>query len=150
MSVLESSFTREELETLIEAMGDWESLGDQEWHFSQMIKSAPMPPEDHEAFEIMNHIKTHFRNREKEINESRVTRQEKSVFLKAKLMLARRDLAIDKLFDFAKNTDVGVPSVATATGGNDALQKLERAEHFIRDLGVWSHYEKFLTDQKTS
>lgn len=148
-SVLNSTFTREELETLIEAIGDWELLGNQEYNFSQMIKSAPMPPEDHEAFEIMNQIKEHFRSREKEINDSREVRQEKAVFLKAKLMLVRRDLAIDKLFDFAKNTNLSEePAEAPAVAPDVADKKLKQAEHFIRDLGVWPHYEKFLEDQK--
>jgi hypothetical protein len=157
MATLDSSFTREELETLIEAMGDWEMLGNQEWSFAQLLKSAPMPPTDHEAFDVMHQIKEHFKNREKEINASRAMRQETAVFLKAKLMLARRDCDINKLFDFAsssidvektpsKKPFIVVPSLEENTPPSTSDQKLTLAEHFIYDLGseTWSLYEMFV------
>jgi len=170
MASLESEFTRDDIETLIESMSDWEMIGNQEYHLMQMIRNAPMPPEDHEAFEMMEHIKDHFRAREKEINESRVTRQEKAVFLKAKLMMARRDMGINQLFDFAAGADAPQrPSEAVQTpepvaprsapqeskkavkvhvkAAGDAKEALQMAEHFIRDLGVWDHYQKFLKEQ---
>lgn len=161
MATLDSSFTREELETLIEAMGDWEMLGNQEWSFAQLLKSAPMPPEDHEAYDVMHQIKDHFKNREKEINASRAMRQETAVFLKAKLMLARRDCDINKLFDFASTVDVqqdakpisrepfvAVPSLEKVDVSSSD-QRLGLAEHFIYDLGseTWALYEEFLNSK---
>jgi len=153
MATLDSSFTREELETLIEAMGDWEALGNQEWSFAQLLKSAPMPPEDHEAYDVMHQIKDHFKNKEKEINASRAMRQETAVFLKAKLMLARRDCDINKLFDFAncaasQPIQPKQPFVPSSSEDiNSSEKKLTLAEHFIYDLGseTWSQYETFLT-----
>jgi len=171
MASLESEFTRDDIETLIESMSDWEMIGNQEYHLMQMIRNAPMPPEDHEAFEMMDHIKDHFRAREKEINESRVTRQEKAVFLKAKLMMARRDMGINQLFDFAAGGADPTEKPSEAVQGpepvaprptpqedkeavkvpvkaaDDVRESLQLAEHFIRDLGVWDHYQKFLQEQ---
>jgi hypothetical protein len=173
MSELKSSFTRDDLETLIESMDFWESMGNQEFHLMNMIKSAPLPPEDHEAFEAMNQIKEHFRSRERDIEATRQTRQEKAVFLKAKLMLVRRDLSIDQLFDMATEATpethsapvetapvvpTAVPVVESAeevqipvTSHESKLESsLELAEFFIRDLGVWEHYQKFLKDRAES
>lgn len=159
MGELTSKFSRDDLETLLEAMGDWESLGNQEWHLAQMVRNSPMPPEDHEAYEMMQAVKEHFHRREKEIKANRETRQERAVFLKAKLMMVRRDMGIDQLFEMATRTDL-VEEVASEpevksevkqatpvlSGGEDFQKRLERAEYFIRDLGVWGHYEKFLSE----
>jgi hypothetical protein len=173
MGELTSKFSRDDVETLIEAMGDWEALGNQEYTLLQMIKGAPLPPEDHEAFEYMQHIKDHFRRREREIMDGRLTRQEKSVFLKAKLMLVRRDLGINKLFEMAaegpfdaekmsdwekpkpvvENETVKAPEEAIkipVKSSGDVAKRLEMAEFFIKDLGVWGHYEKFLAEKSAS
>lgn len=175
MSELKSSFTRDDLETLIESMDFWESMGNQEFHLMNMIKNAPMPPEDHEAFDSMQQIKDHFRSRERDIEATRQTRQEKAVFLKAKLMLVRRDLSIDQLFDMATEATpeaqaapVEKPDTAHAAApvveSAEAVEvselppvvskvesnlesSLEQAEFFIKDLGVWDHYQKFLADK---
>lgn len=169
MGDLSSKFTREDLETLLEAMGDWEMLGNHEFHVMSMIRSAPMPPEDHEAYEVMEQIKEHFRKREKDIMASRAVRQEKAVFLKAKLMMVRKDLGISALFDMSVNTDPNSPmpqpkveaepeaftpkakrvkpKADEAADETDYKAKLEAAEFFIKDLGVWAHYEKFLKEK---
>ena len=161
MAELTSKFTRDDLETLLESIGDWEMLGNQEWHLLNMIKNSPMPPEDHEAYDHMVNIKNHFRSREKEIQASRETRQEKAVFLKAKLMLVRRDMGIDQLFEMAGSTDNSIPSssapvekvpestepVKVPVKDASGSKGLELAEFFIKDLGVWDHYQKFLSEQ---
>lgn len=166
MSELTSKFTRDDLETLIESIGDWEMLGNQEWHLLNMIKNAPMPPEEHEAYDHMVQIKNHFRSRERDIEAGRQTRQEKAVFLKAKLMLVRRDMGIDQLFEMAADTTSAThdpapvesvpvqppkPSegVKIPVKSNETAQDaLEAAEFFIRDLGVWEHYQNFLRDRE--
>lgn len=171
MGELTSKFSRDDVETLIEAMGDWEALGNQEYTLLQMIKGAPMPPEDHEAFEYMQHIKDHFRRREREIVDSRLTRQERSVFLKAKLMMVRRDLGINQLFEMAATPDVAAtepqpelepqpePQPESSTDSpvqekksmsGDLHSRLKIAEFFIKDLGVWAHYEKFVAEKTNS
>lgn len=170
MSELKSSFTRDDLETLIESMDFWESMGNQEFHLMNMIKNAPLPPEDHEAYEAMTQIKDHFRSRERDIEATRVTRQEKAVFLKAKLMLVRRDLSINQLFEMATEASPEVTSspvenapetetvpvidsedevvtVPVTSAESSLKSSVELAEFFIKDLGVWEHYQKFLKDR---
>lgn len=150
MSELTSKFSKEDLETLIESMGDWELMGSQEFNFLSMIEDAPMPPEDHEAFQVMQHIKDHYRVRKQQILDNRAVRQEKAVFLKAKLMLVRRDMNIDSLFEMAVSSPGPVPvtpPVKNEFAPDVIQQKLEMAEFFIRDLGVWGHYEKFLAEK---
>lgn len=160
MSELSSSFTREDIETLIESVGDWESVGNHEYHVLSMIKSAPMPPDDHEAFEPMTQIKDYFKSREKEILASRALRQEKAVFLKAKLMMVRRDLSIGKLFDMAAKAQDNGGDIAPEESGStvfvpegnilDLQRKLQLAEDFIKDMGVVSYYEKFVAERTNS
>lgn len=157
MSELTSKFSKEDLETLIESIGDWELMGSQEFNFLSMIEDAPMPPEDHEAFQVMQHIKDHYRSRKQRILDNRSVRQEKAVFLKAKLMLVRRDMNISDLFemtaDYPGPVSVTPPMLAKKLPSAPApvvgaQQKLEMAEFFIKDLGVWNHYEKFLAEKK--
>lgn len=162
MGELSSKFSRDDIETLLEAIGDWEMLGNQEFHVLQMIKNAPMPPDDHEAHEAMQNIKDHFKRREKDIMRSREVRQERSIFLKAKLMLVRKDIGITQLFDMAAAVDPNTPLTPKEEEcgeGCETVQetkrdtvaslrkKLELAEFFIDDLGVKSHYEKFLAEK---
>lgn len=153
MTDLSSKFTRDDVETLIESVGDWELLGNQEFHVMQMIRNAPMPPEDHEAYEAFQQIKDWYAEREKTILQSKAMRQEKAVFLKAKLMLVRKDMDIHDLFEMASDdpqTDKVVtnpPYQQPKSPAPGLEKKLELAEYFIRDLGVWEHYTKFLTEK---
>jgi hypothetical protein len=157
-SELSSKFSRDDIETLIEAIDDWEMINNQEFHILQMVKNAPLPPENHESYEYIEKIKEHFSEREKSIKASRQVRQEKSVFIKAKLIMVRRDLAVDQLFEMAvddkPSTDVAFkespvrrkkPSKAET---EDLTAKLEAAEYFLKDLGVWDHYQRFLKERQ--
>jgi hypothetical protein len=154
MGTLESKFSRHDIETLIESMSDWETLGNEEFHILNMVKSAPMPPEDHEAYEMMRSIKDHFSKREMEIKENRGMRQERATLLKAKLMLVRSDMGIDQLFEMAtesatkEKSEVNSQKEVKPCAGSDKTA-LELAEYFIRDMGVWKFYEKFLAEQKS-
>lgn len=171
MGEIKSTFNLEDIDTLLQAMDDWELLGNQEYHVSQMVKSMPMVDEDHEAFEVMSQIKDHYRRREKDILASRQDRQEQAVFLKAKLMMVRREVKVNQVFDMAAQTESSgqpVPppvepqpvaeSVAqeTVAPGQklakrlsaEIAEKLKTAEFFIQDLGVWEHYQKFLEERK--
>lgn len=155
MAELTSKFTREDLETLIEATGDWEMLGNREYQMLEMIRGAPMPPEDHEAYEIMSQIKEHYKKREREINASRQVRQERAVFLKAKLMLVRMELGTSQLFDMAASVDASQNPAkpaekATTAASSEADEALKLAEFFIKDMGagVWDYYQKFLQERK--
>jgi len=161
MGELTSQFSRDDIETLLEATNDWEALGSQEYHLMNMVKNAPMPPDDHEAFDMVAAIKEHFHKREKDIKDSRVTRQERAVFLKAKLMLVRRDMGVNQLFEMATIPEEVATAVQNATAAPETttaapeaassrgvVYKLRQAEFFIKDLGVWEHYQKFLAEPK--
>ena len=170
MATLESKFSRADIDTLIGSVDEWETSGNQEYHLLNMVKSAPMPPEDHEAFEMMSHIKEHFLKREREIKESRETRQEKATLLKAKLMLVRTDMGIEQLFEMAtepigtpvevkkeapakpKPTSENVEGMMKKVGlpsADEIKAALDKAEYFIKDMGVWSYYEKFLAEKSS-
>jgi hypothetical protein len=144
MDALVSKFGMYDIETLIEAMGDWEMVGNHDFHVLNMIKNAPMPPEDHEAYEVMSQIKEVFRAREKDILASRSLRQEKAIFLKAKLLMVRSKLTSGQLFDMSENAEV-----AKLPKNTDAERRLEQAEFFIKDLGVWDHFQKFLKESSS-
>jgi hypothetical protein len=155
MDALTSKFNIYDIETLIEAMGDWEMMGNHDFHVLQMIKNAPMPPEDSEAFDVMNQIKEVFRSREKDILAGRAMRQEKAIFLKAKLLMVRSKLTSGQLFDMGENSDVAnqINTKESAKAivkknleKSNLEKKLELAEYFIKDLGVWDHFQKFLSD----
>jgi hypothetical protein len=167
MGELSSKLTRDDVDTLIESVGDWEMLGNFEFHQMNMIKNLPMLPEDHEAYEAIKQIKEYFRRREKEIMATREIKQEKAVFLKAKLMMIKRDMGINKLFEIAVGTDDSSPTavdklptkavqepgenvvrVPVKDGPEDVRRRLELAEFFISDLGVWDYYQKFLADRE--
>ncbi len=162
MSELTSRFSRQDIETLIEALGDWEMIGSQEFHFLQMIEEAPLPPEDNEAYEIVSRVKDHYRQKKRQILENRALRQEQAVFIKAKLMLVRRDMQINDLFEMPVNGEsapapqpsaaiqASSPEKVEVPPGEDLARKLQQAEYFIKDLGVWSHYQKFLEDRAKS
>ncbi len=161
MSDLSSKFTREEIQILIDAVNDWENLGMGEWHMAKAFKDAPMPPEDHEMFEIMKSAKEHFRNREMIINDNREVRMEQAVFLKAKLFMVRKNLNIDSLFEMPVDTSSPPPApksvpvakvapVVEKVEESTAVEALKLAEFFIKDLGVWGHYEKFLKERSDS
>lgn len=145
MDALISKFSIYDIETLIEAMGDWEMVGNHDFHVLNMIKNAPMPPEDHEAYEVMAQIKDVFKAREKDILASRSLRQEKAIFLKAKLLMVRSKLTSGQLFDMSENADVS----KTSLKNNDVDRRLKQAEFFIKDLGVWDHFQKFLTENSS-
>jgi len=148
MGQLSSKFEMKDIEMLIDSIDDWESMRNQEFHMLNAIKSTPMPPEDHEAFEPFQYLKNMFIQREREIERNRTMRQEKAVFLKAKLMLARQDMDVNSLFDFSSEEE---PKVSNNNSESGSYQKKwELAEAFIKDLGVWSHYETFLSSLEES
>lgn len=135
MGELNSKFSREDIETLLESISDWECVENQEYQMMSYIKALQLPSEDNPAYSSILAVKENFKSREKEIKESRITRQERAVFLKAKLMLVRRDMGIDQLFEMATESTKETES---------SKSKLELAEEFIKDLGVWKHYQEFI------
>jgi hypothetical protein len=163
MGQLDSRLTPEDVETLLDSISDWEMVGNQEYYIMNMVRSIPMPAEENDTFEAIKGIKEHFRTREKEIKESRAIRQEKAIFLKAKLLLAKRDAAIDKLFDptpvdiqstppkkepgMVEDRPTILPFKDDKSTAPDFAQRLVLAEEYIKDVGIWKNYTTFLADR---
>lgn len=145
MGVLVSSFTPEEMDTMIEAMGDWELVKSQNFFVMKRVEEAPLPPETAEGEGVAEYrefllgLKQQFAEQKKEIELTRKNRQEIAVFIKAKLMLNRRDMAVDRLFDMAAL-------------GTEQVRKDELAlmTEFIQDMGVWKYWEDFKAQKSQS
>jgi hypothetical protein len=146
-STIDASFNSQDMETLLEAMDIWESNGTIESTVLDYVKKIPVPKENKEAAKYIGEIKEFWVGQEKDILSRRDVIREKAIFLKAKLMQAKITKGIDQLF----NTPDSVAAEAQATPTLPVKKgKLRLAEEFIRDLGVWSHYEKFLEDRKNT
>jgi len=144
MGSLDSTFVQADIETLIEAMDEWESLANREFAIAQMVKSIPLPPTEDPSYELIYALKEQFRLREKEINASKAMKQETATLLKAKLFLAKRDAAVNQLFDFAQSMGV--------KGGSEVeelTRRLKLAEQYMQEVGIFPRYQKFLEEQKT-
>lgn len=153
MSQLDSSLTFNDIEILLESMNDWEAISTQEMGLMNMIKSAVMPPEDHESYAFVNKLKDHFKKREKEIKDYCSLKQEQAILLRAKLMLIKQDLRVNKFFENACSVEsLPKPAQELESGSKElesAKRKLQLAEDFIKDMGVTSYYEAFLSEHST-
>lgn len=147
MAEINSKFTREDVETLLQSIDDWEAIGNQEFHLMNMVRNVPMPAEDSETYNMLSQLKTHFAQREKDIQAARKVVREKAVFLRAKLMLSLQDMEVNNFFQMATETEA-VETPQEPVENEISTRKLDAAEHFIRDLGVWEHYVKFLAEQE--
>lgn len=147
MAELKSAFSRDDIEVLIDAMSDWESIGNHEYHVMQMVKSHPMPDTEDESFEFVKNIKEHFKKREKEIKSERIIRQEKAILVKAKLVLLRQEGGITQLFEVAAESAQAEAAPKAVALSEVQMNRLEAAEYFIKDMKLWEWYEKFLTDR---
>lgn len=158
---MSSQFNRDDIEVLIESIGDWEMHGNQEYNVAQMIKNIPIPDEDHPQYDVVREAKEHFRRREKLIIQQRSERQEKAVFIRAKLFLTRREVNVNQVFDMAADFSsapltphveeevISTPPTDSAPKSlskeaEDYKKRLELAEFFINDLGVGPNYRAYL------
>jgi len=165
--MIDTKITSQDLETLIEAMGDWESTGNHEFHIMNAVKNAILPAEENESYEFVKQVKDHFAKREKQIKADRSVRQEKAIFLKAKLMWHKSQGGIQQIFEDARQPVAqplsaseeeamlfpGLETTETKPQNVDmssAAAKLKLAERFIEECGIRTHYEKFLADEQTS
>jgi hypothetical protein len=153
-NIIDASFNSKDVETLLEAMDIWESTGNVESTVLDYIKKIPVPKGNKEAAQYIKEIKEYWIGQEKDIVSRRDVVREKAIFLKAKLMQAKISKGIDRFFAAPDPLpEVPAKEVAGAVGIDppptqaDEFGKRQLAEAFIKDLGVWSHYEKFLADR---
>lgn len=152
MSQLSSALNKSEIDILIEAMSEWEAIGNHEFHVLGIVKKHPMPDEEGEQYDFIKAIKDHYKKREREIQESRTIRQERAILTKAKLVMIRQDLNACQLFenaqiqadDFKQIDEIAAERADAPT--SDEKKRLVLAEFYIKDLGVWEMYQKFLAD----
>lgn len=153
MSALESVFTKDDITTLIQSVDDWEMVGNEEYNILMSLKKAPMPPEDHPAYDYYAAVKDAYADREKEIRSLREIRQEKAVFLKAKLFMVKRDIGVTELFDMAsvvEKTPVKAPEPASRSELEDLRKFQQFAKTYMKEIGCLELFEKALESEMTA
>jgi len=140
MSSLDSAFVKEDINILIEAVDDWEKLNTREYAMMMAIKNMPMPSEDNETYGTIKALKQQASQHEKTITQEKEFNQERAVFLKAKLYLAKKDVEINGLFNLSDHVSDEGPK------GEFSSKRLELAEKFIEGMGVQSYYDKYLQE----
>jgi hypothetical protein len=143
VSSLSSNFVKEDISLLIQAIDDWETNGTHEYAMAMAVKNSPLPPEDNEFYDFIASLKKQFSQRELELARLKEEKQEKAVMLKAKLFLARKEIEINEVFDFASQT-----SESPQGEFDSSAKKLALAEKFIDEVGIRKHYEEFLAGKK--
>jgi len=97
---LAAKFSSQDLDTLLEAMDEWERVGGEQLNFIKMLENIPdlafadLPPEMKDAFEK---YKQQQMGKKREIEKSRKVRGEKATLLKAKLILLLQRAAANRL-----------------------------------------------------
>ena len=99
MATLNSNLTTEDLEVLIEAMDEWEHIGNGDFAVMMYAKNIPLPSENEESYEAVKKLKEHFVDNEKKIILARDVRREKATFLKAKLLMGRQEIGVNRFFE---------------------------------------------------
>jgi hypothetical protein len=99
MSTLESAFTEEDLSLLFEALDEWERLGTETLFFIQQFEQMPPLPENTspEVVEHVNRLRNHYLSIRKDAEQTIKVRRERACLVKAKVVLQKTDLAIEKL-----------------------------------------------------
>jgi len=153
---LDSRLVKPDLITLIEAVRDWQRVGDRELHMLQMVKDMPYPPEDHEAYDWVSQMKKQYKEREREIKEASELRAEKATLLAAKLYLAKNELSIQGMLDLAEMITTNEESLLQEdpqteiklSPKSDAKEELDLAYEYIRDVGIWKNFSDFRAERR--
>jgi hypothetical protein len=98
---LEADFTEQDLQTMLDALDDWEM---QDMGFLELIdkiKHIPNPPEDSspDYVEAFTEFKKHMLSQEDKVRKNRNIRREKATLLKAKIILMNQARAAEKFLD---------------------------------------------------
>jgi hypothetical protein len=99
MAVLESSFTEDDLSLVFEALDEWERMGTELLFFIQQFEQMPPLPENAspEVVEHVNRIRNHYLSIKKDAELTIKVRRERACLVKAKVVLQKTELAIEKL-----------------------------------------------------
>lgn len=158
MSEFKKELDLKDVGLLIEAMDFWENSGNREFHILQFAKNVILPDEeDEEAYNAVMKFKSYFLDREKDILADKALRQENATFIKTKLFLMKGDMSVDQVFQDA-SSPVKVPVSGPKTesqpvsseAGSDQCDKLQNAEKFLTDSGIFHFYENFLDGQPST
>lgn len=111
MDSLKAKLDLHDIEVLIEAVGEWESLGNQDYYIAQQVKNIPLPDEEEneDAYKYISAVKKHFAEREKDIKAARAVRQEQSTFLRAKLFMMKQSQGVEKLWEAPESSAIAAP-----------------------------------------
>ncbi len=158
MKTLQAALNMSDVETLLEAVADWENLGNQDYFMMQQVKNMPIPSEEENEYlhKVLTSLKQHFADQEKSIKMARQIREEKSVFVRAKLLMIKQSVAANMLWSNPDDAGVGdtIPTqkkevvVNTTSSIEDYKAKYDEAVRFITEVGILSHYEKFLKENE--
>jgi hypothetical protein len=98
---LEEEFTPQDLDTILDALDEWETKDVELLELIEKLKHIPDPPEDAnpEYREYFLEFKKHMLSQEHKARSNKKQRRERAVLLKAKIILMNQSRAADKLFD---------------------------------------------------
>jgi len=156
MESLKAALNMTDLELLLEAVGEWESVGNYEFSVMQQIKNIPVPDEEEneEAHKYIMAVKEHFKKREKEIKAARSVRQEQSTFLRAKLFMIKQKTGMDKLWTNPDDADISAPreravSSTASRKAEDPLweTKFGIAQAYMEEMKMWKYFETHMQEK---
>lgn len=166
MDNLRAALNMNDVETLLEAVADWESLGNQDFYAMQQIKNVPIPDEEEneELFKLITALKKHYTDRASEIKAARAVREEKSVFVRAKLMMIKQKISANMIWENPDDANSGNPapredaqprsSKKTKTSEpkveeSDVDQKkFDLAVQYMTEVGADKNFNDFLASEK--
>ena len=98
MATLDSNFGEDDLNLLIEAITEWENHDRQMLSLIWAMKNNPLPADmTDDIKEAMERVKAHYLSKEKALKSQAQLRSERSILIKAKIIMQKQDRAIDQL-----------------------------------------------------
>lgn len=153
--------TTKDINLLLEAIDIWQAWNTQDYNVLNLLKTMPLPPEGSSEYEVLSQLKERALSRQQEIENRHRLVEEQAVSLRYKLILARRALEAKKVLEMSleelddclsqqKQSQGELTPESKQIGQYESCRRsLQLAEQFIRDVGIWHYYEKFLLEQAT-
>lgn len=152
MKDLKASLGTADLEVLLEAMQEWENLGNHDYYVMQQVRNMPIPSEEESEQwnKIITQLKAHYSEREKTIKSDKQVREEKAVFTRAKLMMIRQAVASNKLWNNPEDAGLDEPTparkVVSKVEMEDFKRKYEIAVAYMTDMKIMKFFEPYLEE----